>query len=107
MPNGVDKNLVRLAVASAVYRQRFREWPTEARLEPIILWDLAQILDVPNFETLATRLRLRTSERSSISVGGSHGYVRYEDIDLAHSIPGVEQAKRWLGVEVRRDADHW
>jgi hypothetical protein len=35
MPNGVDKNLVRLAIACAAFRAKHGEWPTEARVAAI------------------------------------------------------------------------
>jgi hypothetical protein len=102
----VDKNLVRLAVACAVYRRRFREWP-EARLAPMILWDVAQILDSENFNSLAARLRLRTSEQAQISVGDSHGHVKYDEVDHAEAEPLIDQARAWLGFEVRRDIEQY
>lgn len=107
MPNGVDKNLVRLSVACAVYRRRYREWPSEARLAPDALWDIAQILDMANFISLAARLRLRTSEAARISVGGSHGHVNYDKISHQDAGPLTDHARRWLGVEVRRDIEHY
>jgi hypothetical protein len=105
MPNGADKNLIRLSIACAVYRQRFREWPSEARLAPVVLWDIAQLLDGENFISLAARLRLRTSEHAQISVGGSHGHVNYEEIEHSEAAPYRDQAWRWLGIEVRRDIE--
>ena len=32
MPNGVDKNLIRLAAACAEFKARYGAWPDEARL---------------------------------------------------------------------------
>jgi hypothetical protein len=46
MPNGVDKNLVRLTIACASFRARHGEGPTEARVAPIVLWDYGQLLDL-------------------------------------------------------------
>ncbi len=96
---------MRLSVASAAYRKRYDEWPAEVRIPPIIVWDLAQILDADQFELLATRLRMRTSsEITRFSVGGSRGVIWYDDVDHSDlESHEVETARRWLGVEMRVD----
>lgn len=100
MVNGHDKNLVRIATASAAYREQHGEWPSEARLAPGVLWDIARVLDSENFASLAARLKLRTSENALISVGGSHGYVRAEDLRKQPASQLFELAWTWLGVSV-------
>jgi len=107
VPNGVDKNLVRLAVASAAYRRRFGEWPSEAQLDPIVLQDLAYILGTETFEALAARLTLKTSASTLVSVGGRHGYVRYEDLAEDDAGDYDDEAHQWLGANVRSDLDHY
>src|SRR5215213_4224278 len=105
MPNGVDKNFRRLLMACAVYWQKYNEWPSQARLHPMLLQDLAHLFDRDNFERLATHLELRTRDTMGVSVGG-RGVVDYGDVD-----PGrldndtVELAQQWLGVHVRRDIE--
>lgn len=105
MPNGASKNLVRLSVASAAYRKRYDEWPAEVRIPPIIVWDLAQILDSDQFGLLATRLRMRTSsDITRFSVGGSRGVIWYDDLEHSDlESHEVEAARRWVGVEMRVD----
>jgi hypothetical protein len=105
MPNGASKNLVRLCCAAAVYRAKFNEWPGEARMPPLVVWDLAQVLDGDNFEQLATRLRLFTSaETTRVSVGGSAGIVWYDEVDFDRvQSEQQETATRWLGLEMRVD----
>lgn len=105
MPNGASKNLVRLSITAAAYHKRYGEWPAELRAEPIIIWDLAQILDLDQFQLLATRLRLFTSaETTRFSVGGSQGVVWYDEVDHDSVTPDdVAAARRWLGVEMRLD----
>jgi hypothetical protein len=100
MPNGADKNLARLAACVSVYHARFRTWPTHARLDPLVLWDIANHLEAPGFEKLGRLMELRTQPEEvfiGISVGGSFGVVRYEDVDYDR-IPArtVEQTERWL-----------
>ena len=106
MPNGVDKNLRRLIMACAAYRARFDEWPVEARMAPIMIQDLAHLLDEENFTLLATRIRLRTKD-SGLSVGGGRGVHVYGELELDQKANDlVPVAERWLGVTVRRDLEH-
>jgi hypothetical protein len=107
MPNGVDKNYRRLLMACAVYRQRFGEWPTQARLGAVYLHSLAYLFDLENFQRLTAHLELRTMDAEDISVGG-RGVQFYSDVDherLDHET--LELARTWLGLEVRRDIEHW
>jgi hypothetical protein len=106
MPNGADKNLQRLLAACAVHRQKHGEWPSQARLEPSLLQNLAHVLDGENFARLAAHLELRTRDRPGLSVGG-RGAVEYGDIDHGRVDADVlALAERWLGVEPRRELEH-
>lgn len=106
MPNGVDKNLHRLHTVCAAYRKRYSEWPSQARLPPMILQDLAHILDVENFGRLAAHIELRTSDHDDITVGG-RGVVKYSEVGSeAFDTAVFELTERWLGVTVRRDIEH-
>jgi hypothetical protein len=99
MPNGSSKNISRLLMTCASYRARFGEWPTQARFVPIILHDLANVLDTQSFERLAAHLELRTQTQGSISVGGK-GVVKYEEREPDPQL--VELAHKWLPLEPRR-----
>jgi hypothetical protein len=96
VPNGEDKNICRLEVCCAAYREKYGEWPAEARLAPMLLHDIARYLDSESFEALASRIRLRTRDLPGLSVGGSKGVMEYG--------PGpsdehyLDLARRWLDV---------
>jgi len=77
MPNGVSKNLVRLTIACAAFRLKYGDWPTEARVAPIVLWDYGHLLDSENFERLCAKLRLRTTKHAHIAVGTSKAHLVY------------------------------
>src|SRR6478609_7474570 len=105
MPNGVDKNFRRLLMACAVYRQKYGEWPVQARMNAGLLQDLAHLFDGENFARLANYLELRTRDKVGLSVGG-RGVVEYADVDHARLDQEIlELAERWLAVEVRRDVE--
>jgi hypothetical protein len=103
MANGIDKNLNRLRSVCAAYRERYDEWPAEARMEPLIVYDLTHILEADDFLTLASRLRLRT-KTTGLSVGGSKGVVEYGLEGYRNPDPDmVSLSRRWLGVEARAE----
>lgn len=110
MPNGVDKNLVRLAIACAAFRLHHGTWPTEARVAPIVLWDFGQLLDPENFERLCKKLRLRTTQRAQIVVGNASAHLDYDKIDQAGVGPVdprlTTEAYEWFGVRVRPELEH-
>lgn len=106
MPNGADKNLWRLRYCIAAYRLRFREWPNQARFQPEVLWDIANILDLDSFARLADLLELRT-QSEGISVGGVGGVQHYADVEFDRLPEEARtEATRWLSVEPRDDLRH-
>lgn len=102
MPNGVDKNLRRLQFACASYRRRYGVWPSQARMEPIILHDIANLLDGQSFSRLAAHLELRTKDHHGLSVGGPAGVLVYEGPDEAAE-EELELTLRWMNIDVGRD----
>jgi hypothetical protein len=106
VPNGVDRNFRRLLMACAVHRQKYGEWPTQARLHARLVQDLANLFDADDFARLAANLELRTRDRVGLSVGG-RGVVEYAEVDhdrLDNQV--LVEAEAWLGVTPRRDLDH-
>ena len=103
MPNGHDKNLRRLLMACAVYRRRYRQWPTHARLSAGVLGDLARLLDEESFERLALHMELRTTTGHPLSVGGPPGYVEYGTRGFPDDLePELDQAQKWSNVRAGR-----
>jgi hypothetical protein len=93
-------------MACAVPRQRFDEWPSQARMHAGILHNMAGILDEQEFEKLANHLQLRTRDTVGLSVGG-RGVVEYSDVDHERLDENtLRLAEQWLDVEIRRDIDH-
>jgi hypothetical protein len=104
MVNGADRNLMRFAACVSVYRAKFGAWPTHARVDPLVLWDIARHVEAPGFEQLGRLMELRTQHDHEwsigISVGGSRGVVRYDDVDYDR-LPqsAVEETRHWLPLE--------
>jgi hypothetical protein len=107
MPNGVDKNLIRLAAACAEFRARYGAWPDEARLAPIAIWDFGQLFDIENFERLFAVLRIRATKHAHIAVGNSQHHVVYEKLETNPTPNQIDEALAWLAVRVRPELAHF
>ena len=73
-------------------------------MEPLLLWDLTRLFDTESFQTLGTRLTLKTKDSGNLSVGGARGVQVYDGSDWEQA--GEEMValtERWLGVEPLRD----
>lgn len=101
MPNGHDKNFRRLLMTCAAYRGKFGEWPTQVRIYPAAVYDLAHILSPEDFEKLGNSFEIRVIDEIDFSAGG-RGVFRYSDYD--HSFENdelIQLAENWLGVRPR------
>jgi hypothetical protein len=106
VPNGADQNYRRLLMVCAVYRQKYGEWPSQARCHALTLHDLAQLFDRHNFERLAVHLELRTLDTIEITVGG-RGVVRYSEVDHGRIDDAVMAlAEEWLDLRIRSELEH-
>ncbi len=103
MPNGVTKNLVRLEMACAMYHQRFGSWPSEARMAPVMLWDIAHLVELESFESIASHLALHTRPDLGLTVSGLEGAVEYGQEEFTGGYEETQRAAQWLGAEVRSD----
>lgn len=92
------RNVGRLQFVCAAHNLRFGEWPTYARMEPIILWDLMISIGEEQFCTLAGRLKLSTRKKWGLGVGSRRGFTDYEDSSQAGA--SADMAEAWLGVHL-------
>jgi hypothetical protein len=97
MPNGHDKNFIRLCAAIEGFRVRYGKWPTNIRLFPGVLENLRSLFTQEDFAKLNSRVQLIPAEASivaeddegnSYSYGGEGFPSRKSDIS----------ARTWLGV---------
>lgn len=101
MPNGADKNVVRLCAAIDGFRVRYGSWPTVARLWPGCIKDLQQCLTPEGFSRIQSKLRLIEAEGATVQVEDEHGrsYDYGQD-----GFPETEldiRAEEWLQPERR------
>ena len=99
MPNGSDKNYVRLCVTIDGFRARYGRWPTVARVWPGFVDNLRTVLAPEGFARLQEKLRLVEDPNATISVEDEEGRrCDYGSVDLPEARPSVT-ASEWIGAE--------
>ena len=102
MPNGADKNLVRVRVTVAGFRAEHGSWPTRFLLPAISLEDLKdRILTAESFRRMSEKLDFVIAEdmfTAEDEQGRRHDYGS-DEYDSSMD----EAAYRWLNPEVRDD----
>lgn len=103
MPNGHDKNWIRLCAAINGFRSRYSRWPTRVRIHPLSLADLRDHLFAPSeFAQITSRVELVADGASMIAeddTGASYDYGR-EGFPPEGAEPTAEE---WLGVRPKPD----
>ena len=98
MPNGHDKNWVRLCAAIEGFRFRYGRWPTRVRLFPACLSDIRDHLFTPDdYARIAAKVVLIADEAGFLAeddLGGSYNYGQ-EGFPRQRPTP---IAAEWLGV---------
>ncbi|MEX2282390.1 MAG: hypothetical protein WEE89_07895 [Gemmatimonadota bacterium] len=101
MPNGEDKNWVRLCATVDGFKHRYGSWPTEIRLPALCLCDLKEHLFTPaDVSRIEAKIRLVVDEdrfRATDAHGNSSDYLSEDFPDLAHE----DTAQAWFDVEPR------
>jgi hypothetical protein len=101
MPNGRDKNVVRLCAAIDGFRLRFGEWPTIAYLWPGCIEDLRGCLTAEGFANLEAKLQLHESEGATVRVEDASGRsYDYGTEGFPEGEPEL-RAEEWLQAERR------
>lgn len=100
MPNGSDKNFVRLCLTVDGFHKRYGYWPTRIRIGPILLEDLwLHVLGHEQFEELTKRIEFVIDGNVSLlAEDGERRFVYGRD-----PVNDDYSAEDWLGV---RPVDH-
>ena len=98
MPNGYDKNWIRVCAAIDGFRARYGIWPTRLLLDKVILSDLQSLFTTESFEIIQEKISLSAIDGIGVIAeddeGRSYDYGKCgftkEEVDI--------RAKEWLGV---------
>jgi hypothetical protein len=92
MPNGLDKNWVRLCAAIDGFRVRYGRWPTRVRTYPLSLADFRDHLFTPDdFAQITSKVALNAGVIGMVAVddfGGSYDFGE-EGFPSERPIPGA------------------
>jgi hypothetical protein len=97
MPNGHNKNFVRLCAAVEGFRSRYGQWPARVRIFPATLENLRSLFTPADFEKLTAKVQLIPAEAPFIAeddAGNSYNY----GADGAPKRDGEALTPAWLGV---------
>lgn len=102
MPNGHDKNWIRLCAAIDGFRIRYGHWPTNVKITPISLEDIRDNLFTPNeyahINTKVTLIGIKDEDGKSFIAGdGSDRSYDYSAEGFSGQQPSPTAAE-WLGV---------
>ena len=106
MPNGGDRNWVRLCAAVDGFRARHRSWPSRIRISPRVIADLRDnVFDRHSFKRLEAKLALVPDETS---------FIAQDDEGRSHNLgeegfSKVEPDTRtsdWIGIVPKPEA-YW
>jgi len=101
MPNGDDRNWIRLLSVCADYRTSFDEWPARVEVLPAIRDDLQWVLGSDAFDRLSSRLEVRANPAVDYLLAvGARGSVGYAGAGIISAAIRAETAA-WLGEQPR------
>ena len=107
MPNGWDKNWIRLCGAIDGFRSKHHRWPTRVRVFEMTLNNIKEaVLTEESFRRLIERIELVPDEVPFIAEDGTGATYNYG----LEGFPKVKldiSAEAWLGIRPDRPGPHW
>jgi hypothetical protein len=97
MPNGHDKNWIRLCAALDGFRARHGRWPTRVRMFQVSLEDLQSLFAAGDFARILSLVNLVADEASMIAEDDTGASYNYGEEGFPAELPSPS-AKQWLGV---------
>ena len=98
MPNGHDRNWIRLCAAVDGFRARYGKWPSRIRLHPLCLDDLRDMFAPDDFRHLSQSLELIADDSPFIAEDTDGRSYSYGDEGFSETEPDM-RASHWLGIE--------
>jgi len=103
MPNGHDKNWVRLCGAIDGFYVRYGLWPARIRIFPASLADIRDHLFTPeDYAKIIAKVSLISDEAPMVAEDDLGGSYSYGEEGFASPRPALRAAE-WLGVHPKHD----
>ena len=107
LPNGYDRNWIRLCAAINGFRLRYERWPTRIRLFPGILSDLQQHVFTPkSFKQIEEHILFVPDDAPIVAEDDQGSRYSYGEEGFPNAEPDI-YAQTWLGVSPDRPVPDW
>jgi hypothetical protein len=97
MPNGHDRNLVRLRLALEGFRVLHGHWPQRVRLEQGYIDDFRGLLTEQGYQQLISKVELVPAAIAGMRAEDDQGASYTYGTDNLPRIPGHVNGNEWLG----------
>jgi hypothetical protein len=104
MPNGHDKNWIRLLAAIDGFRVRHGHWPSRVRAFPGLLEDLRGLFAPDDFAQITSKIKFVADDAPVIAEDESGATYSYGQDGFPDERPSPTAAE-WFGVEPQPDDD--
>jgi len=98
MPNGADRNWVRLCAAIDGFRSRYGKWPSRIRLFPGCNEDLKKILGPKSYSILADNVELIPDDAPIVAEDDDGHQYSYGKDGFPEKPPDIH-TEEWLGIQ--------
>jgi len=100
VPNGPDSNFVRFIGCIKGFKAKFDAWPTKMRLDPSLINELKEIMDLEDYNKLTHKIKLIPDESNPwdglYMAGDDEGNV-YDLMQSGHG-SGEIDVLEWLDI---------
>lgn len=103
MPNGHDKNWIRLCAAIDGFRSRYGRWPVRVRMHEMSLRDFDFLFTREDLARITAKVALIPDEVPMIAEDDSGAY-NYGEEGFAERAPDI-CAAAWLGVRPKPESE--
>jgi len=102
MPNGYDKNWIRLCAAIDGFKVRYGHWPTKVLIHEDILFTLEEVIFMPeSMQKIRKKIILVVADEPVVAQDEDGNQYSYGYEGFPKRRPKLNAAK-WLGVEPDR-----
>jgi hypothetical protein len=104
MPNGHDKNWIRLCAAIDGFRSRYGRWPLRVRMHEMSLRDFDFLFTKEDLARIYEKVALEPDEASMVAEDDSGDRYNYGEEGFPERAPDIPAAA-WLGVRPKPEPE--
>lgn len=97
MPNGQDKNWIRLCAAVDGFRIRYGRWPTRVRMPATCMNDFKHLFTARDILTITAKIRFALDDEPFVAEDDDGPRYSCGDENVSGVAPAVS-AREWFGV---------